>query len=140
MFKTLRLLIILISLNVTLAAADPKPDLRLAPLNSVQAVTSLSQADAERGYPVHIRAVCVVCFDGWSGFFANDGQSAMFFGTKNKTPLTEEIHAGSVLEIDGVTAPGLFAPYAAEVTWKVVGTQDLPPAPIVSFDRLLTSK
>lgn len=48
-------------------AAEKRP-VSLRPLTTAEAVHNLTPAQANVHYPVHLRAVCIVCFTGWHGF------------------------------------------------------------------------
>ncbi len=111
---------------------------KLPTLTTAASVHDLTLSDAARHYPVHLRAVCVVCFAGWHGFFVNDGVSGVYVETKNQVLLTPAIHAGTWLEIDGVTGTGEFAPIIDQSTLQVLGEKPLPPARLVSLDHLST--
>jgi diguanylate cyclase (GGDEF)-like protein len=108
----------------------------LPELTSAKAVHSLTRSQAQRRYPVHFRAVCVVCFADWHGFWVYDGVSGVYVETRNHVPLTTAIHPGTVLDIDGVSGPGSYKPVVDEAVLRIVGEQPLPPAPIVNLDRL----
>ncbi len=101
-------------------------------------VHGLSPSESKRRYPVHLRAVCVVCFPGWHGFFVNDGSTGVYIETRNHTLLTDEIHTGTMLEIQGVTGPGEFSPVVDEAVVRVLGEGKLPAPRYVSLDRLST--
>jgi diguanylate cyclase (GGDEF)-like protein len=91
-------------------------------------------------YPVHLRAVCVVCFADWHGFWVYDGVSGVYVETKDHVLLTAAIHPGIVLDIDGVSGPGEYKPIVDQAILRIVGEEPLPPAPVVSLDRLSTGE
>ena len=105
-------------------------------MTTAAAVHGLSPSEAARGYPVHLRAVCVVCFADWHGFFVSDGSTGVYVETKDQVLLTEAIHTGSMLEIDGVTGPGEYSPVVDRAVLRVVGEGSVPPARHVSLDRV----
>jgi signal transduction histidine kinase/CheY-like chemotaxis protein len=107
-------------------------------LTTGKAIHNLTSWESKRGQPVHLRAVCVVCFEGWHGFFAHDGVTGFYVETKGQVPLTAAIHPGSLLEIEGVTGPGEFAPIVDQGTLRILGEGTIPSARQVSFDRLST--
>ncbi len=110
----------------------------LPTLTTAAAVHGLTALEAKRHYPVHIRAVCVVCFTGWHGFFVHDGSSGVYVETKNQVLLTAAIHAGTILDINGITGSGEFAPIVDQSSLQVLGEAVVPPARAVSLDRLST--
>jgi hypothetical protein len=106
----------------------------LPTLTTAAAVHGLTHAQAKLGYPVHLRAICVVCFADWHGFWVNDGVSGVYVETKDKAPLTAAIHPGAVLDIEGVTGPGEFKPIVNQATMRIVGEAPLPPARDAKLD------
>jgi diguanylate cyclase (GGDEF)-like protein len=110
----------------------------LPTLTTAAAVHGLSPLESKRQYPVHLRAVCVVCFPGWHGFFVNDGSTGVYVETKNQILLTDAIHTGSMLEVEGVTGPGEFSPIVDQASVRVLGEGALPSARHVGLDRLST--
>ncbi len=107
-------------------------------LTTAKAVHDLTHAESERRYPAHLRAVCVVCFADWYGFFVNDGATGVYVQTKNHAPLTAAIYPGVLLDIEGVTGPGDFAPIVDQASLRILGEKPIPPARPVSLDRLST--
>jgi len=132
--------IFLPSLPVTGQEATAKypnqPSHQLRTLTTAREVHDLTVEDAARHYPVHFRAICIVCYPDWHGFFANDGASTVYVETRNQVLLTAAIHSGTLLEIDGVTGPGEYAPIVDRSSLRVLGERPLPPARLVSLDRL----
>ena len=110
----------------------------LPTLTTAKAVHDLTSAQSRQQYPVHLRAVCVVCFADWYGFFVNDGATGVYVQTKNHVPLTAAIHPGVFLDIVGVTGPGDYAPIVDQASLRVLGEEPIPPARPVSLDRLST--
>jgi len=110
----------------------------LPTLTTAAAIHGLTPSESKRHYPVHLRAVCVVCFEGWHGFFVHDGATGVYVETKGQLPLTAAIHQGSLLDINGVTGPGEFAPIVDQGTFRVLGKGTIPTAVQVSMDRLST--
>jgi hypothetical protein len=107
-------------------------------LTTAAAVHNLLPSQAKRHYPVHLRAVCIVCFTGWHGLFVNDGASGIFVETKNQVLLTAAVHPGTMLDIQGVSGSGEFAPIVDQSTLEIVGERPVPPARMASLDHLST--
>jgi diguanylate cyclase (GGDEF)-like protein len=117
----------------------PKRASLLPVLTTAAAVHNLTPAEAGRQFPVHLRAaVCVVCFTGWHGFFVSDGATGIFVETRDQIPLTAAIRPGTLLEIEGVTGPGEYAPIVDHSSLRILGKGSIPPARPVSLDRLST--
>jgi diguanylate cyclase (GGDEF)-like protein len=111
---------------------------RLPTLTTAEAVHNLTPAQAKLHYPVHLRAICTVCFVDWHGFFVNDGVAGVYVETKNHVLLTAAIHAGTYLDIEGVTGPGEYAPVVDQSTLRILGERPLPPAREVSLETIST--
>jgi signal transduction histidine kinase/CheY-like chemotaxis protein len=110
----------------------------LPTLTTADEVHNLTRAQAILRYPVHLQAVCVFCFPGWHGFFAHDGVRSVWIDLKGQVPLTAAIHAGTLLDIFGVTGAGEYAPIVDQGTLTVLGERALPPAQPISLGRLST--
>ncbi|MGD0548455.1 MAG: GGDEF domain-containing protein [Terracidiphilus sp.] len=120
------------------AASAPAVEGQLPTLTTAAAVHNLTPAQARLHYPVHLRAVCTVCFADWHGFFVNDGVTGVYVETKNQALLTAAIHPGTYLDIEGVTGPGEYAPVVDQSTLRILGERPLPPAREVSLERIST--
>ena len=121
-------------------AGIPNGTASLPVLTTAKAVHSLTHSQAQLHYPVHLRAVCVVCFADWHGFWVSDGVSGVYVETKNHVPLTNAIRPGIELDIDGVTGPGEYKPIVDQAILHILGERPLPPARDVSLDRLSTGE
>jgi len=115
--------------------ATPAP---LPTLTTAEAVHNLTPSQAKLHYPVHLRAVCTVCFADWHGFFVNDGVAGVYVETKNHFLLTAAIHPGTYLDIEGVTGPGEYAPVVDQSTLRILGERPLPPAQEVTLETIST--
>jgi signal transduction histidine kinase/CheY-like chemotaxis protein len=130
---------LLFGLSVRLAAGQvQEPGPVLPTLTTAAAVHNLSPSEAKRHYPVHLRAVCIVCFTGWHGLFVNDGASGIYVEIKNQVLLTPAIHPGTLLDIQGVSGSGEFAPIVDQSTLEILGKGPVPSARLVSLDHLST--
>ncbi len=110
----------------------------LPTLTTAAAVHELTPLESKRHYRVHLRAVCVVCFTGWHGFFVNDGKTGVYIETKDHVLLTPAVHPGTLLDIEGESGAGEFAPIVDKAELHVLGDAAIPAARPVSLDRLLT--
>ena len=131
--------LLLCSISVCILA-EPSPAIKPAfrTLTSARSVHDLSSDEAVRHYPVHLQAVCIVCFTGWHGFFVNDGAGGIYVETKNQVLLTPEIHPGTLLDIEGVAGHGEFAPIIDQAYLRILGESSIPAPRPVSLDRLST--
>jgi signal transduction histidine kinase/CheY-like chemotaxis protein len=97
-----------------LAAPPRTAPAALPTLTTAQAAHSLSSEEAARGYPAHLRAQ-LTCIDPssaatpWEGGFVHDetGSIYVLFPSRDST---KGIPVGSMLDLEGATDPGTFAP------------------------------
>ena len=95
-------LVLLFIATCHVAGGQPREvDPHLPTLTTGAAIHSLTPAESKRRQHVHLQAICVVCFEGWHGFFAHDGVTGFYVETKNQVLLTAAIHPGSLLDIEG---------------------------------------
>ncbi len=103
-------------------------------LTTVAEVRGLSTADAEKHYPVKLRGVVTFYDDGLFSRFLQDATAGIYLQVTN----TLALKAGQLVEVDGVTGPGEFAPVVMPTSIKVVGDGNLPDAKPSSLQRLLS--
>src|ERR1017187_2875131 len=119
-------------------AAQPGP---LPVLTTARRVHNLSPEKAGSHYPVRLLAL-VTYYDPYidprhGALFVHDSTGAIFVAVSARPILP--IHAGSLVELTGVSDPGDFGPLIAQPHVRVVGESDVPAeAPRVSLARLLT--
>jgi signal transduction histidine kinase len=111
------------------AQVAPKP---LAILTQADQVRKLSPEQAARGYPVRVRGV--VTGDVPSpDFFVQDSTAGVYV-EGNQTHLFPH-RLGDMVEIEGITGPGKFAPVIREQKLRVLGKGSLPQAKLYSFSE-----
>jgi two-component sensor histidine kinase len=105
-----------------------------APLTRLLPIKMLSAADAARGLPVHVRGVVTGASARASGgaqeIILQDSDCALYATTDGAT---EAASFGSLVELEGRTAPGAFAPIVVYSTLRVLGRAPLP-KPLVATD------
>lgn len=129
------LLLLVIPVNATAQGQQP------GVLLTAHAAHSLTVEDAARKHPVHLRAV-VTYYDPYidqrrPAFFVHDQTGGIFVALSRvpKIPLRE----GQLVEIDGVSDAGDFAPIVDAPLARVVGEAPLPAlAPNVTMTHMLT--
>ena len=121
----------------------PHPD-PLRTLTTLRAAHGLSDGEARRGYPIHVRAT-VTYYDRYLdsrriAFFLHDATGSIYaaaaVGTTfpGRAPLP-----GTIVDVTGVSAPGDFAPIIDQARITVVGTSQIPAhAKPVTLPHLLT--
>jgi signal transduction histidine kinase/CheY-like chemotaxis protein len=105
-------------------------------LTSIAQVHALSAEEAALSIPVRVRAT-VTFINPHSGvFFLQDETGATFVST----PSLQDVHAvaGDLIEANGITAPGNFAPIITRASVTRISASSMPaPAP-ASFDDLFS--
>jgi signal transduction histidine kinase/DNA-binding response OmpR family regulator len=120
--------------SVTLAAIERATD--LPTLTRAGDVRALSAEEAERYYPVRIRAVVTYVDQAWSMLFVQDPSGGLYVEALR----VPDLRAGDFVEVEGSTDPGNFAPQIVRPVITVLGRAPLPPARRVDIERLFTGK
>jgi len=116
-----------------LAASAQEPTLRppLPTLTHVDQIRHLSVDQASLGYPVKIRGVVTDDVPA-PDFFVQDSTAGIYVeGHPSFSHLL-----GDIVEVQGITGPGKFAPVIREQYLRVIGQGTLPKAPLYSFSEL----
>jgi signal transduction histidine kinase len=92
------------------------------PLTHVAQVRSLSAEEAAREYPVRVRGV-VTTFRPPLLFVQDETEG---ISVSTSTPLDLDLEPGQLVEIEGVTGPGRFAPIIDRARIRVLGRRPLP--------------
>jgi hypothetical protein len=124
--------IVLLVVSVSPGRASP----RSVPVRTAGAVRALAPDEAARGLAVRFDAV-VTSFDpAWRLCFVQDRSAGIFV----QLPSDATVATGEVLSIDGVSAPGDFAPVVK--AWRLVcrGRAALPIAPRATISALLDGR
>jgi PAS domain S-box-containing protein len=119
-------------LSPSLAAQSPKDSLRV--LTKVSQIRALSAAEAARKYPIRLTGVLTYIAPEYRvTFFQDDTAGIYLFGI-----FDSKLAAGNLVQVDGYTTPGEYAPSIANATISVLGPGTLPAAPLKTMDRLLS--
>ena len=109
-------------------AAKPLPILTHA-----DQIRRLSPQDASLRYPVLIRGVITMDAPA-PDFFVQDATAGIYV---EGSPSPKYSHLlGQIVEIEGVTGPGKFAPVIRETKLRMLGKGELPSAKLFSFSEL----
>lgn len=102
-------------------------------LTLAEQIRHLSPEQAAHGYPVRIRGV--VTDDVPSpDFFVQDSSAGIYVEGSRSGKFVH--HFGDLVEVEGVTGPGKFAPVIVEQQSRVLGKASLPKSQDYSFDEL----
>lgn len=118
---------------LSLAASAQTPDRFLPLLTHADQVRQLSPQQAALGYPVRVRGVVTDDVPA-PDFFVQDSTAGVYVEGAKSTNFTH--HFGDLIEVEGVTGPGKFAPVILESKSRVLGRAALPKSRIFSFDEL----
>ena len=114
-----------------------QPPSKVSPrtLTKVSQIRALSAEEAGRKYPIHLQGVITYAAPEYQVTFFQDDTAGIFLWVGDTDlPLA----AGRLVQIDGNTTPGDFAPSIENAKIHVLGLVALPAAPRESLDRLLT--
>lgn len=112
------------------AAAAPYPA-----LTETRAIRTLAPEAADELRPVHLRAVVTYhhTFPGWIPLFVQDATGGIYVEVRQALPVV----AGDVVEVDGFTGSGMFAPVVLGARVRAVGRAELPAPAARTIDALL---
>jgi len=137
---------LLLTAGVSLSAALQKQPA----LTNIAAIRKLSSEEANRGYPVRVRAV-VTYFEATPNPLPGDAPSTVPLppdlfvqdataGIYVDMPRAAAgLRAGQLIELDGVTEAPDFAPQIGHPHWVVIGEATLPKPRQVSFERMTST-
>jgi signal transduction histidine kinase len=138
------LLLLAVGWPSVLLAQQSQAAPRLPVLSTVKAIRSLSQDQGTRGYPVRIRAIVthvdelahgtLVIHDGELGQFVIPPADAVTIGA------WRELQRGDLVEIEGRTERGGFAPNVRPSAIRRLGRAPLPRPKHIPFSAMLTGR
>jgi signal transduction histidine kinase len=137
----------LVGFSLVVSILEPRAEESLF-LTNIAEIRALPREVAAQGMPVKVRGVVTSAFPGPHGnFVIQDAHKGIFVRTfEAKTAGLLEVEEGNsmtwqrgmLLEIEGVTNPGGFAPTIVPKRIQVLGTAELPAAADVSLAQLLS--
>ena len=117
---------------LSLPAATPPKD---AALTTAAQVRALTEAEARRAIPVNLRGVFMGEADPEGiAFVIHDGTEGIY--VQGPAELVAGLGRGDLLELEGATDPGGFAPYVAARNLHKIGRGTIPEPIQVSLDEL----
>jgi diguanylate cyclase (GGDEF)-like protein len=137
------LLICLSSASQSPSVANSLPERILPTLVTARAAHSLTDEEAKRAYPVHLRGV-ITYFDpdfgtGQPAIFIHDATGGIFIKMicKLTCEAAKPLFVGAVVDVRGVSAPGGFGPVVGSPQIRILGRAPLPAnPPRVNFAKL----
>ena len=115
-----------------LAAALAQTNLPL--LTTARQVHQLTLEQAARQYPVRLRAVVTLADETIKQLFVQDETEGVFIEIRGDYGF--RLRPGQLVEIEGVSAPGGFAPDIIPRRVALLGKAPLPPPRLVTFDQM----
>src|SRR5262249_50692592 len=106
-------------------------------LRSAAAVRSLTVEQAQQKLRIRLRGVVTFCDARLFSRFIQD-ETAGIYLFDSGIPL--DLAAGQLVEVEGTTGPGEYAPIAVPTQVRVVGQTPLPPAKVVNYEQLASGK
>ena len=110
---------------------------QLPTLTTAEEVRELTPDQANRGYPVHLRAVLTYIDFSVGDFFVQDSTAGIYV---DEHDLSHHFRPGDLLEINGVTEEPDFAPQIGKAHYRVLGQSPLPWPRKVSFGDMLSTR
>jgi signal transduction histidine kinase len=104
-------------------------------LRSAAAVRSLTVEQAKAGQRVKLRGVVTFFSDSLYSRFLQDDTAGIYLQYTTNTP-KPELTPGQVVEVDGISSPGEYAPVIVPDRINVVGESALPAPKVVTYERL----
>ena len=106
-------------------------------LTQAAQIRSLTPQQARQRRPVALRGVVTFYAPDFGLTFIQDASAGIYLHVAASVP---EAHTGHLVEVDGVTGPGEFAPVVDDPKIRVVGKVPLPQASHFSVEDLLTGQ
>src|SRR5689334_16219951 len=106
-------------------------------LTNAAQLRTISSTEAASKIPVKIRAVVTAISPGRTIFLQDDTGGTFITQVKASFASTRP---GDLIEVEGVTYPGLFVPGITQSKVRKVGRSKLPVATPITYDNLLSSR
>ena len=128
--------LLLLALRPGVSARDLETGRALPILTTSAEVRALTVAESQRETRIHIKSAVVLIYDTvWGMLFVHDAKGIVYVNMKGQPELP--IHGGHLVEVEGVSGPGEFAPEIDRPVVRIIGEAPLPPARSLNVDRLL---
>lgn len=108
-------------------------------LTTAEQVRQLSPEQAALHYPVRIRGVATYCDQNHYFLFVQDKTAGIYFRLDPNLGLPP-LAAGQLIEIEGETDPGEYAPVVMAHRIQILGTGTFPEAQPVSFEKIASGE
>lgn len=130
-----RMALLLVAVAPAPARASQAPPLRA--LLTADRVHGLTYAESLGEYPVHLLGEQVLYYDQKLGLlFIHDSSGGVYVDMREQAALP--LHPGDIIDVDGVSSPGGYAPIVGRPRIRLMGSRPLPLPRRSSLDHLLT--
>ena len=139
--RWLALLAVALGPGTLLAETPPAPPATRQVLTDAAGVRGLDEAAARQGLPARLRGVVMIDASNAAGkasLYIADSSACLFIGGKAST--CGSLKRGQVVEIQGRTVAGLFAPYVWAESVACTGTAPIPEPLSISLDALASGR
>jgi len=126
-------LVAVLSSVLPLAARAPSSDRSLPVLTHADQIRRLTPEQAALGYTVRLRGVVTDDVPA-PDFFVQDSTAGVFVEGAKSSRFTHQF--GDLIEVEGITGPGKFAPVVVETKSRVLGKGAVPQSRTFSFVEL----
>lgn len=109
------------------------------PLTNATQVRTLGPAEAAQQLPVRLRGVVIgEAEPGGEGFALHDGTVGIYL--RGSASVVAQLQPGDLVEVEGVTDPGEFAPFVRMRQLRKVGTAQVPEPRSVTFEEIASGR
>src|SRR5262245_22087710 len=116
------------------ACASRAADLPVTVLTNAFQVRGLKRQDAARPFPVKLSGVVIgEAVPDLRAFVMWDGTAAIYLLSPTNLPI--EVRQGDLVEVEGVSDPGGFAPIVVPTVVRKRGTGEMPEPQRVTYDQ-----
>jgi PAS domain S-box-containing protein len=109
-------------------------------LTRAQQIRTLTPDEANRGYPVRLRAVVTYIDPAEGDFFVQDATAGIFLNDLQMPQSPPQVRVGDLVEVSGATEDLDFAPQIGKPEVRVLGRALLPKPREVGFDALVSTR
>jgi PAS domain S-box-containing protein len=106
-------------------------------LTTADQLRHLTAEQADQHYPVKLRGVVTFFDESLFSRFIQDETAGIYLRESTNTPV---LIPGQIVEVEGVTSPGEYAPLVEPLKVHIVGKATLPAAKRTSFDELASGQ
>jgi hypothetical protein len=106
-------------------------------LTRIEQIWSLDPDEAQKGHSVRVTGVVTYFDDRDDSLFIQDDTTIIYV---NPSGGGFRLLAGQLVEVEGVSAPGDYAPIIAKPRIRILGTAPIPAAHRASLEQLMTGK